>query len=292
MRHAPCEYFIKYLCSRPGTAVANVKVYMASMGIAILPTPTYVDDIYQDLSAKFPTNYNPRDKGHKPSQLFLKRERIRDMWKGTQQVKEALAMFKNRPLREIVEAMILTGMPDEHISALLIKYKAINVYGSTVAVFRHYFWNTDLMSQEDWSEYLTQPSIQPVKLTALRAPKNMDGVRLTLYKMGIMPKHLDKKSVFASIRDIGYMNFLEANGFPQGFKKAQMIEGYASVVKGAQQQLDEYEAGEQDVIAQFYKNLTVTSRTKEHKSWEELTGEDDGDGEEAGSIRKLPSGNE
>ncbi len=67
-----------------------------------------------------------------------------------------------------------------------------------------------------------------------------------------------------------------------------MLSSYAGVVRSAQDKLDEYEAGEQDVINEFYKRITVSSRETNHKTLDELRGEDDG----KRSIRELPSGSE
>ena len=251
-----------------------------------MPSGAYVDNIFTAIQNKLPINFDPRDQTHKPSRDFLKDERIRGMWQSSYSVKEAVDLFMNSPVREVVAALVLTGLDDEQIAELMTRYKAVNVIGTSISEFRHYFWNTSLLSIEEWAEYLREPSIQPIHLTALRSPRNMDGVRVTLYKMGIMPKELDKKTVFTSVRDIGYMNFLESNGFPQSRHKAEMMGQYAGVITQAQRQLDEYEMGEQDVISEFYKRLTVGSREVKHKTLNELTGEGNGEG----PIRELPSG--
>lgn len=284
MQHSPAEYFIKYLCSRPGTTVGEVKNYVAGMGLGIMPYEKYVEDLHKEIQKVLPPNYNPRDRTHKPSQMFLKTHRIRGLWKSGRTVKEAVDVFNNGPLREIVESLVLTGMDDEQISELLSYYKAVGIIPGSIAEFRHYFWNVELLTFEDWSYYLTQPSIQPIKLTALKSPKNLDGIRLTLYKMGIMPRALDRMEVFTTLRDVGFMNFLEANGFPQGQHKAEMLGSYAHVVRMSQDKLDEYSAGEQNVIDEFYKHTTIGNTEVKQKTISQLQG----DADEQRSIRKLP----
>jgi hypothetical protein len=291
MEHSPAEYLIKYLCSRPGITVDEVRSYLGRAAIVMMPTETYVDEIYADIQGKLPVNYTPGDPTHRPSMKFLKEHRIRGMWHPTRSVHEALDLFKNGPLRERVESLILTKVPDYEISEILTFCDGVNVMPSSIAEFRHYFWNVDLLTFDDWTYYLTQPTKKVIKLTALTSPRNNDGVRLTLYKMGIMPRGLDKAEIFRSMRDVGYMNFLEANGFNQGEHKAVMLSSYASIVKGSQDKLDEYEAGEQDTINEFYKSVEVSSRANKHKGLSELRGEVDEQGIQR-PIRKLPSGSE
>lgn len=277
MLHAPSEYYVKYLCSQPGTVVAQVQKLLAESGIgSFLPSSSYVEDIWKKIQNNLPINYNPRDPTHKPTQDFLKAHGIRGMWHPTHAVREATDLFSNGPVRQIIESLMLTGLDDSRIALVLTSTANVGVTPNAIAEYRHFFWNTQLLSYQEWTEYLTKPSVEPVRLAALRAPRNMDGVKLTLYKLNIMPKALDKRDVFSSIRDIGFMNFLEANGFPQGFRKAEMLSNYAGLIKGAQQQLDEYDAGEQDVIHDFYKRMTMKSRVVEHKTLDELRGEEDG----------------
>jgi hypothetical protein len=292
MLHSPAEYMVKYLCSQPGITVDQVKDYLSRSSAGIMPTETYVEEIHAEIQSLLPPNYNPKDFTHKPSMAFLKKQRIRGMWQRTQSMDEAIDLFKNGPVREIVEALLLTGMGDQNISELLSYFKAINVMASAISEFRHYFWNTELLTFDEWTYYLMKPSKQVVKLTALTAPKDDNGIHLALYKMGIMPKSLDRVEVFKSIRNIGYMNFLEANGFGQGEHKALMLSSYAGVVKNAQDKLDEYEAGEQDVINEFYKTVTVSGKKVRHLSLVDLQGETDEQGRVQGPVRELPPGRE
>ena len=285
MRHSPAEYFIKYLCSRPGTTVAEVRGVLAGLAVGLMPYEDYLQDIYDDIRIKTPTNYNPRDATHTPSRNFLKTEKIAGMWRSTYSIQEAVDVYKNRPLRDLVEHLLLTTMSNEEVSKVLINFKGVKVLGGSVEAYRHYFWNTDLMHADDWAEYLQEPLKQRTKLTALKAPKNVEGMRLVLHKIGVHPRNLDKEVIFTTLRDVGYMNFLEADGSTQGQHKSSMLRDYASIVKEAQDKIDEIQSGEEDVIEEFYKKTVLDSRTLEHKSLRELTGEIDGE-----SVRQLPSG--
>jgi hypothetical protein len=285
MRHSPAEYFIKYLCSRPGTTVAEVRGVLAELAVGLMPYEDYLQDIYDHIQASTPSNYNPRDHTHLPSVRFLKQEKIAGMWKSTYSVQEAVDVFKNRPLRDLLEHLLLTTMTSEEVSKVLINFKGVKVLGSSVEAFRHYFWNTDLMHADDWAEYLQEPLKQRTKLTALKAPKNVEGMRLVLHKIGVHPRNLDKEVIFTTLRDVGYMNFLESDTYTQGQHKASMLRDYAAIIKESQDKLDEIQAGEEDVIEEFYKKTVLDSRTHKHKSLRELTGETDGE-----SVRQLPSG--
>jgi len=255
------------------------------MGVGLMPTDTYVDDIFTDIQGKFPVNYSPRDRSHRPSTRFLKREKIRGLWHELESTKRATALFLNGPMREIAEALILTSMSNEEVAETVAYLGGMDMPAKAITEFRHYFWNTELMTFDDWSYYLSRPHIKALQLTALKSPKNPDGVKLTLYKMGLMPTSMNKLNLLVKVRDISYMNFLEANGFPQGLKKSTMLLNYGSLVKSTQDKLDEYEAGEQDVIHEFYKHLRVESHQATHKNLKELEGEYSEQG-----TRQLSSG--
>ena len=285
MKHSPAEYFIKYLCSRPGVTVQEVKRYLSDMGVGMMPSDRYVANIHAEIQGKFPTNYNPRDRSHRPSSRFLKREKITGLWRGTDSCSRALAIFENGPVRDLVESLLLTSMSNQETAETISYLTSTTVTPESISSFRHYFWNTTLLSFDDWAYFLTTPTVRPIHLTALKSPKNPDGARLTLYKVGIIPPAMDKIHMLTSIRDLSYLNFLEANGFGQGMKKSTMLLNYGSLVKTTQDKLDEYAAGEQDVINEFYKHLQVSSRTGKHKELRELEGEHSDQG-----ARQLPSG--
>ena len=285
MQHSPAEYFIKYLCSRPGTTVKDVKSYLSEMFVGLMPKNSYVLDTYNAIQKKLPVNYSPRDRSHRPSTRFLKKEKIAGMWRGTYSCKQALAIFENGPMRDVIESLLLTSLSNEETAETLSYLSSTGVTAESVSSFRHYFWNTTLMTFDDWSYFLTKPYIRDIHLTALKSPKNPDGAKLTLYKMGLMPTLMNKLEVLTSIRDISYMNFLESDGFNQGMKKSTMMLNYGTLVKTTQDKLDEYEAGEQDVIHEFYKHLKVSSRSTVHKGLKELEGEYSDQG-----ARQLPSG--
>lgn len=285
MRHAPAEFFIKYLCSRPGSSANDVKTYLSGMGVGLMPTATYVDEIYAEVQSKLPVNYSPRDRSHRPSVRFLRKERIYGLWHSTVATKRAIALFLNGSMREVAEALLLTTMCEEEIAKTLAFVGEVDVCAESVKEYRHYFWNTKLVSYDEWARYLTDPHIQALKLTALKSPKNPDGIKLALYKIGLMPTDMNKKHMLINIRDISYMNFLESNGFAQGLKKSTMLLNYGTLVRNTQDKLDEYEAGEQDVIAEFYKHVEVTAQTKRHPTLIELEGE-----HSEPSTRQLPAG--
>lgn len=250
----------------------------------MMPYKGYVEEVFRQIQADLPRNYSPRDRSHKPTVRFLKKHKIRGMWLSRESTKKAMALFMNGPLREMTEAMLLTSMGSEEIAQSISFLGAVHVSDKAIREYKHYFWNTDLLSYEDWAYYLSTPSIKAAQLTALKSPRNPDGVTLTLYKMGIMPQNMDKLSILKSIRDISYMNFLEANGFPQGMKKSTMLLNYGTLVKSSQDKLDEYEAGEQDVINEFYKHVEIASRGGKHKSILEL------EGEKSEQVKRLSSG--
>lgn len=167
MKH-PAEYFLKYLCSRPGAGVEEVIGIAGRMGFGLM-SHDYIAELHGEVTRGMPANYSPRDRLHVPSRRFLKRMGIRGMWHPTQAVEEAVALYNSPPLSELVCALLLQGRSESEIVQILTHLHAVAVTSMAITQYRHFFWNVGLLSFEEWAIFLDQTEAHPVARVALDA---------------------------------------------------------------------------------------------------------------------------
>jgi len=260
---SPTEYYIKYLLSDPRKTISLILEYLVRDGIRV--DIDYLESLRVGL--RFPTNYSPLDRTHKPTENFLKRERIWGLWHPTTAVHEAFDIYQTPGVREVVCSCILSGFTAVAIVRILLERKGISVLPESIIEFRHYFWNTDLLTTSELTALFSDDKGFPVEsnyLVSLKALKNHPaGAHLALYKLGLIPQELKELDMLRVVRDMAYMNICETDTVRQGRSKSEMLRNYAVVLRDAIHDMREIQQMSEDVLEEFRATVRLSPEVKE-----------------------------
>jgi hypothetical protein len=104
---------------------------------------------------------------HKKTQEYMKQEGLYDIWNPTPKQKEVFNLLR-RPLAMDTIKVLLMGhiFPDE-ISGRVARKHRLEVSEEAVAMFAHYFWDVEFVSQLDWKSLLQGHPLKDHMMAAL-----------------------------------------------------------------------------------------------------------------------------
>lgn len=238
IRRSPSEYYIKYLVVHPdGYDNERIRSICSKLDIEILGA-WYLDQLRAE--ARPPTPFLPQDPGHQPSQKFIQRECLRSIFAPDESMLKAQQILEKPRLRELVEVMTLSGAPSEAIAKALAMRIRYRCDPSTITLYRHYFWDIDLLDSYEMRAFLAlrlervagnaDPEVKAQyfhlhkmrftdpRVVAARLPTSPLSALMAQVQMGVMPKGLQLQDVLESVRFMSSLRALEAStlGGPQG----------------------------------------------------------------------------
>jgi hypothetical protein len=152
MRH-PAEYFIKYLVIRhPDWEDAQILKQVEDWGF-LSPNDKYLPFLRQGLPA-VPQDFDPIDITHRPSQAYLRQLGILEMFRSTPAMQEALDILSKPDQRMVSEQIILSRLDLRVTAQRVNKVNGWFLTESGIAAFRHYFWNSKILTFDDWGRFL------------------------------------------------------------------------------------------------------------------------------------------
>lgn len=250
IRRSPAEYYFKYLVVHP-----------------LLYENAFIQDVARELGldhlgewyitwlrerVRPPSPFFPEDVQHVKSQRFLLREELERVFNPNKAMDQAVRLLNRPRQRELVETMVLSRAPDQAIVLALQSRHSTKVSEEAVRLFRHYFWNIDLLESVEMRALLdmrhtgalatddnkdAQKQIGSIKrmrytdprVVAARLPNSPLTAVLAQLELGVFPKKIDLAAVIERTRDIAALRALDSvsSGGPQGM---QMGQGYALIV--------------------------------------------------------------
>jgi hypothetical protein len=262
MYRSPAEYYIKYLISIQSLSDGEVVDRARELGISFIPGEVdYVKWLRKSLI--FPRNYDPKNPYHKPSLSFMYESGIFDMWYPSEATHRALDLFSVPEVRELVCRHLSTDvMPLDKLETFLQNFYALDVPVKVLREFRHYFWNLQLLSNDERQHLLNGPQTPPATKTIANLPRDAFGPLVLLWKSGHTPLHIDRAGILYYMRNIAFLNAIEADRtMYQGMNKSTTMRNYFEIVKQSQEKIDENEIQEKGIIDEFYKHVSITDKT-------------------------------
>ena len=131
MKRSPAEYYIKYLVSHK--SITDEKVMRLAYDVGIDPIPggsAYLAFIRDNM--RFPRNYDPLNKDHRPSMDFLQSEGIFEMWYPTDSTLEAVEFAATPQTREIICALIAADAPLDKACQWLLEHLCVETSVETI----------------------------------------------------------------------------------------------------------------------------------------------------------------
>jgi hypothetical protein len=147
LTRSPCEYYIKYLALRPERyTTVQMKVMLERQKLDALHVQ-YIERVRASLQP--PDPFYPLDPAHTRSQRFLITEQVQALFRREAAARNALTILETPRAREFAEAAILAGAPHLAIARVLKNSFKTPATEAGVELFRHFFWNIDLLDSSD-----------------------------------------------------------------------------------------------------------------------------------------------
>lgn len=266
---SPSEHFIKYLLSKQQFDSGAILRMMEDFGLDAI-SERYIDKLRA--SMQFPDPWKPADKRHKPSQEFLKKHGIRDLWFPNAETQEAYAILGNKQLRSEVEALLLSPLRVEEIAAKLEKVHKVQITAGGIAAFGHYFWKKSLLSPAEWVDFLDSKGNSYEKITALRAlPDTASMMVPWVTGLAGPPPSLNTGTVARRVRDVAFMKVLEIERQPATLAHSKMLLNYEKVIQAAEAEMRQSDVALKDVLSAFEK-FRLRNDTRPVPSIEDVAG--------------------
>lgn len=140
---SPAEYYIKYLLVHPDQYdTPTIKERLLDEGLDFLHE-SYVEKLR--LSLKPPKPFYPMEAGHLASSRFILKHRMNSLFQRTVPMKMALQVLETPRAKEFVESMLLVQVPMTAIAVFVSKHHRLHCTVEALELYRHYFWNIDLL---------------------------------------------------------------------------------------------------------------------------------------------------
>lgn len=179
------------------------------------------------------------------SRNWVRRQRFLSMARGDDHATNARELLGNAKCRKVVETLLLANMDPESVAKYVLEITGVSVHKKTIDLYRHYFWNRDLLSTREWLDYLGEYDGGNI-LSACYS----QGGEYALWKLGHRVK-LPKEEVLNSVFHESAMRFFETSQFDNTRDTAMTAKLWAESLFKASEELDK--SG--DAVKQVLDNL-------------------------------------
>lgn len=252
MEH-PARNWIKYLLSKDSHSYDQIRGIMEMFNLGAVQK-TYLEGLEDDLLKDKPTPFRPRTKEHKASQAYLRRHGIYKAWHRDHAMELAIKILCDPPVRSLVEVFILSPVtPLQAVGKINDRVTSMEVTVQAYERFRHYFWNSRLLSAAEWGEYVQNRNDAHKDWLKLAVnAQGPQGVQLLLWKTGSGAlKNLDRAKIFTDFRNIAYMKAKELEHSAAGVDDSKALLNYARVARSAQEEVNSSSDAVRDVLESF-----------------------------------------
>jgi hypothetical protein len=234
----PNEYWLKYMLMFSEMSLEQI-AETAVMYEMLEPDEGYLSSLRDKLLETRPT---PFRMDFSPSRAWVRRQRIMSLAKEEKyaiQARDLLGDTRNRP---IIEALLIADMPPGEIATYAQAITGGKLSKKAIDLYRHYFWNRDLLSAQQWYEYLLDhPKGKALKSCYAR------GAEFALWKIGHRPD-LEQKTVIRGLFNESSMRFFETTAMPNTKDTALTAKLWAENIFKATEELNRTGDAVQQVV--------------------------------------------
>jgi len=248
MRH-PAENYLKYLMIRhPDWDDAAILKNLSDWGI--LPPPSWNEKYLIFLKGELPplpSDFDPLDITHRASMAHLRKLGIYEIFRNTPEMQEAWDILANPDQRLVVEQVVLSRLDPKMAAQRINKKQGWFLSEEGINTFRHYFWNTKLLTFDDWGRYLYGRAALYERHMALLSGDH----RIAFHHLRI-DQSVESKLMIQRSQEIAYFTLEEVNLKPgTGPDKVKAIAVLAKAVVECHEALSTSDMALKDVLKQF-----------------------------------------
>lgn len=215
-RRLPHENFIRYLIAR-GKDDSHIREKLVEFGL-MEPDDRYLEELREEMEP-FPKGYNPEKLSNKVTKKYADKFDVREIWEGKPYTYESLVILGQPRVKSDVDRSILGNVSATKICKHVRKELNVELTPSGVLHYRKYYCNKDLLSQDDWLEYirLSGPSGVIAKQSCI-----LGGRRMAEWGLGL-EYNFDPVRAMRDMEAASYFKFMEmASPYtPNNFENAR-----------------------------------------------------------------------
>lgn len=253
----PAYFFIKYLLvALPDSSEDIINDNLRLNGMASVDP--YVLEMAREEVKAVPETFEPWHKKHKETNKWLHKQKIDTIVYQDDYIRKIDELIIARPRdREVLERLILAGLGPKEICFRLSKL-SIYIPDLTISAYRHYFWNTDIMSMSQWASYFQSDDSDRISVT-----KNLYSISLNagpeaaLIRLGLKSQ-LDSKKIMQNVQSELYASFLETKTLPLSPTKVSMLTDLARGLAKIDERVQAGDSALLDTLKKFEKFKILT----------------------------------
>lgn len=179
----PAHYYIKFMLITEGENEENVDTVNQTLKAFNLPKVEESDYERIRASLRFPKTLAIGNRKHRPTIRFMRQEQVYSMWMMGEAEKGALELLRYPLVKETAQLLLMGRMQSDEVVQWVDK-KFLTKYDSkAIDSFRHYFWNSQLVSLEEWGFLLWGHPMRDHYLASFWGSRKQ-----ALYRAGFTPK--------------------------------------------------------------------------------------------------------
>lgn len=141
-QRSPCEAYLKYLVVHPDKyTTEQIRKIVRLQQLDYIGEP-YIDSLRTNCVP--PNPFFPEDPLHKPSQRFLRKERLEAIFNPDDAMIAARNLLEMPQAKETIENMLMSKSEPAWI-CMALKRQGVDVVPDAIRRYKHYFFNTDFI---------------------------------------------------------------------------------------------------------------------------------------------------
>lgn len=247
MNH-PSYYYIKYLMTLLIPEASNdawVSMMVTSFTLPS-PKPVLLKAIRDNLVPKIPALYQPTNRYHRDSVRFLRAEGIWAMHNPDDDTRQAMALLSNLRVRPVVEQLLLGRLEPKEIAKKVNARFGGHFTASIIEIYGHYYWNTSLLSIDDWNQVLEDQELSKNRaLTVLQG-----GPAMALHMAGF-EQRIESKLILREMMESVYFDFRDWRSQPRSKTRTDCLSSLSKAACGLDFQLSQADVAIKDALSRF-----------------------------------------
>lgn len=229
IRASPCEYYIKYLLLHPEEYSNKAIIELLTKEELDPLGDYYVEELRTQLTP--PSPFYPFDVKHAASRRFLRKQGVYRLFHRDADTERAFVILRSPRAKKYVEAALMPDIDPEAIARAVGKYGVPYCTAQTIRVYRHYFWNLDLLDStqleavlamrpsaclrsEDrdaraQADFLRRAWYRDVRHTLARLPRHKYSGELAKVQLGISSRNLNEVELLAELKQLSLLRVFE-----------------------------------------------------------------------------------
>lgn len=245
MRH-PAENYIKFLIiSNPNMTNEQILADLLDWSF-LAPDPLYLPALRARIPQP-PANFQPTNRLHRVTAQYLRDQGVYEAFFPNDAFNDALELLAGPEKRLLVEQIVLARLDLKQAAMRVNQSRNMHLTEEALAAYRHYFWNVDLLTFDDWGRYLYGRSALYEKYMALLQAS----VKLAYHHLRI-DQQIESKNMIRDIMELAYFTAMEVGQRPgTGMEKVKAIALMGKLVNECHASLSTSDMALKDVLGQF-----------------------------------------